>query len=294
MAFFTDALLKIVFQTLLSKFLIGRMAAPNRPPEREVVGYSFVDSLPLPGDIGVRDGKSIDQLITNVKGVNYYIDYIAFGERSLLNDKEVVKPGLRSFIGTGLACPNGAEMNVYRDTTPQGDILGKRIKDGLQSAGLPAPAGVAPGILEDARDALNPFPLFSAAMSTGFPDCELITKEVGDLYGNTQPREQNPEIPTTWIEGPLEPGWPPRQTKWVQKLDKRKNPIWLSEGDSMMRPKTHNFDGTTKISLPTMTKEGFVATAYTTTRNQDSARNTGSKLIAAGLLIALAAAFTQL
>lgn len=267
------------------------MSVP-KAPEREVVGYSFVDTVPLPGDIGVRDGNSMEQLINNVRGVNYYIDYIAFGERSLFNNRGVVKPGLRRFIGTGLACPNGAEMNIYRDTTPQGDILGQRIKRGLQSAGLPAPAGVAPGILEDARDALNPFPLFTAAMSTGYPDCELVTKDVGDLNGRTQPEEQNPENPTTWIEGPLDPGWPPRQTKWVQKLDKRGNPVWLSEAEFMARPKTHNFDGTQKKIFPI--KEGFAGAQIQNETSATVSRSTGSKLIAAGLLIALAAAFTQL
>ena len=254
--------------------------ASKKPPEAEIVSYDFSDAVPVPGDIGVRDGDSMEQLVSNVKGVNYYIDFIAFGDKSLLNDRDVVKPGVRNFVGTGLMCPNGAEMNIYRDSVTKGDILGEKIKRGLQSAGLPAPAGVAPGILEDARDALNPFPLFSAAMSSGFPDCQLATKDVGDLYGRTKPDVQKPGRPSTWIEGPLDSGYPPRQTKWIQKLDRDDYPVWLSEADFNARPKTHTFEGKLKPGV----KEGFIG--------YDS--STPNKLAAFALLIALAASFSLL
>jgi len=254
----------------------------KKPPPPDKVSYDFADSVPVPGDIGVHDGDSMDQLVTNVKGVNYYIDFIAFGEKSLLNDRDVVKPGLRSFAGTGLMCPNGAEMNIYQDSVTKGDILGEKVKRGLQSAGLPAPAGVAPGIMEDARDALNPFPLFSAAMASGYPDCQLQTKDVGDLYGRTKPEVEKPGRNTTWIEGNLDPGWPPRQTKWVQKLDKDNYPVWISEEQFNKTPKTHAFDGTPKQAVKV--KEAFVV--------YDS--SIPNKLAAFALLLALAASFSLL
>ena len=56
------------------------------PPPPDQVSYDFADAVPLPGDIGVHDGNSMDQLVTNVKGVNYFLDVIAFGDKSLLND----------------------------------------------------------------------------------------------------------------------------------------------------------------------------------------------------------------
>jgi hypothetical protein len=261
----------------------------QKPLEQEVVGYDFADTVPLPGDIGVRDGNTIDQLVTNVKGINHYVDYIAFGEKSFMNDRDVNKPGLRKFVSGGIACPNGAEMSVYQDSTTKGNLLGERVKRGLQSAGLPAPAGVAPGILEDARDALNPIPLFTAAMASGFPDCELIAKDVGDLNGRTQPEIQDPENPTTWIEGPLEVGWPPKQRKWVQKLDRKKNPIWLTEEEFNKRPKTHNFDGS--IRLPPAVKEIF--TDYHR-MNATPSNDMIPKLAAVGVLIALFGIFACL
>jgi hypothetical protein len=249
----------------------------SRPQKPDLVGYSFSDAVPDPGSIGVRDGDSISQLISNVQGINYYVDFIAFGEKSLLNPRDVVKPGLRQFMATGIKCPNGAEMTIYQDSTTQGNLLGEKIKQGIQSAGLPAPAGVAPGILEDARDALNPFPLFSAAMGTGYPDCELKSMPVGDLYGNT-----GPGAGKTWIEGDLDLGkYPPQQSKWIQKKDKNGYPVWLSEADFNATPKTLNFDGSPKP--PPAVKEGFSVIS-----------STNNKLIALGILVALFAAFQSL
>ena len=72
----------------------------SRPQKPDLVGYSFSDAVPDPGSIGVRDGDSISQLISNVQGINYYVDFIAFGEKSLLNPRDVVKPGLRQFMAT--------------------------------------------------------------------------------------------------------------------------------------------------------------------------------------------------
>ena len=253
------------------------------PPPPDQVSYDFTDACPVPGDIGVHDGNSMDQLVTNVKGVNYYIDFIAFGNSSLLNDRDVVKPGLRSFQGTGMMCPNGAEMNVYRDSVTKGDILGEKVKRGLQSAGLPAPAGVAPGIMEDARDALNASSLFNAAMASGYPDCRLITLPVGDLYGRTKPDVERPGGNTTWLEGPVDPGWPPRQTKWVQKLDRDGYGVWLSEEEFNKVPKTYNFDGTLKAPPPI--KEKFSGSLDSDVAN---------KLVALSLLLALAASFSLL
>jgi hypothetical protein len=107
-----------------------------------------------------------------------------------------------------------------------------------------------------------------------------VTKEVGDLYGRTKPDVQKPGRPSTWIEGPLDPGYPPRQTKWIQKLDKDDYPVWLSEADFNARPKTHAFDGTLKPGV----KEGFIG--------YDS--STPNKLAAFALLLALAASFSLL
>lgn len=258
----------------------------------EVTRYSFVDAVPLPGDIGVRDGNTIGQLIENVKGINHYIDFIAFGEKTLLNDKNVSKPGLRSFVPTGMECPNGSEMWQYRDSTTKGNLLPERINQGLVSAGFARLQGVAPGILEDARDALNPFPLFTAAMASGFPDCELSTKPVGDLQNRLVPMDQNVESPQkTWIDGPLEPGWPPRQSKWIQKNDAKNNPIFISEDEFNGRKRTHNFDGTIKpvtLVRPNVS-ENF--SNFVERQGQGQRNDMFHKLASIGILIGLVLAF---
>jgi hypothetical protein len=77
-------------------------------------------------------------------------------------------------------------MWMYNAGVPTGDALGKRVKDGLASAGLPGMRGLAPGILEDAQAALNPIPIMKAIFGSGFPRCRLVKQEVGDQDGLIQ------------------------------------------------------------------------------------------------------------
>jgi hypothetical protein len=151
--------------------------------------YSFADNVPLPGQVGVRDGDSMNDVIDSVKAVAYYVDMIGFGQASSGMSRGVgpgggPRPlGVNTWMRTGLKCSNGADMWMYNEGVPNGSALGERVKDGLASAGLPAMRGLAPGILEDAQAALNPVPIVKALFGSGFPRCSLVEKEVGDQDG---------------------------------------------------------------------------------------------------------------
>lgn len=208
----------------------------------EVIDYSYADNVPLPGQIGVRNGSSVGQLVENIKGINYYVDVIGFGEATGLNDKSMFPLGLRKFVATGLACHNGAQLWEYVDGTAKGDILGERVKSAMKSSGLPVPAGLGPGMLEDARDALNPLPLFNALLGSGYPRCALVEREVGDLGGSIRPPGQEKEV---WIN-PTEVYFRngrPYQTQWIQDTDRRGNKVWMTENDYRSAAKTHKWDG---------------------------------------------------
>lgn len=150
--------------------------------------YSFADNLPLPGSVGVRDGDSLTDVVDSVKAVAYYVDMIGFGEASSglsrsLNPKPL---GVNTWLETPQVCSNGANMWVYMQGVPTGEALGKRVKDGLKSAGLPGMRGLAPGMLEDAQAALNPAPVLKSVFGSGLPRCSLVEKEVGDQDGEIQ------------------------------------------------------------------------------------------------------------
>ena len=152
--------------------------------------YSFADNVPLPGDVGVRDGDSMNDVIDSVKAVAYYVDMIGFGQASTglssgvgPNGRGPRPLGVNTWMRTGLKCSNGADMWMYNQGVPNGNALGERVKIGLESAKLPAMRGLAPGILEDAQAALNPVPIVKALFGSGFPRCRLVEEEVGDQDG---------------------------------------------------------------------------------------------------------------
>jgi hypothetical protein len=150
--------------------------------------YSFADNLPLPGQVGVRNGDTLTDVVDSVKAVAYYVDMIGFGEASSglsrsLNPKPL---GVNTWLETPQVCSNGANMWVYMQGVPTGEALGKRVKDGLASAGLPGMRGLAPGMLEDAQSALNPMPVLKSVFGSGLPRCRLTEKEVGDQDGEIQ------------------------------------------------------------------------------------------------------------
>lgn len=170
------------------------LPTPPTPSGPGLLGpdYSFADNVPLPGQVGVRNGDDLGSVIDSVKAIGYYVDMIGFGEASSGLSRGVGPGGgpkalgVRTWMKTGLKCSNGADMWMYLDGVPKGNALGQRISDGLKSAGLPGMRGLAPGIMEDAQSALNPIPIVKTIFGTGFPQCRLETQPVGDQDGNIQ------------------------------------------------------------------------------------------------------------
>lgn len=166
--------------------------------------YSFADNLPLPGQVGVRNGDDLQSVTDSVKAVAYYVDMIGFGEASSGMSRGVgpgggPKPlGVNTWMKTGLKCSNGADMWTYNAGVPTGEALGKTFKKALEGAGFPGMRGLAPGIIEDAQTALNPIPIMNTIFGSGFPRCSYIEQEVGDQDG----RITTPDGKSSYVDNP--------------------------------------------------------------------------------------------
>jgi len=235
--------------------------------------YSFSDELKSPKEIGVGDDGSPGGIMRAVAGVGYYSDVIGFGESTginkMVNGGNMAPLGIRYFMPTGATCSNGAQMWEYVDSIPKGDLLGTRVKRALSDMGLPGMRGLAPGIMEDARDALNPMPMFHAAMGSGYPKCKQVTLPVGDGYGNLK----SPHDGKVWIKGRVDPG--PVQTKWVQDRDGDGYPMFLSQIDFQNDAKKFYPDGSPIEGFEDAFWEKYID------------KNTMAGLLFAGLVIAL-------
>ena len=215
--------------------------------------YSPADAMKTPGQIGVKVGNSMSDVISGVKGVGFYIDQIGFGapSTSLTRGMPLQPLGVNYYIKTGSKCSNGADMWHYMKGITEGDALGQKMKKAMADMGLPPLKGLAPGMIEDAQNALNPAPLIGALFGSGYPQCKKVTLKVGDSYG----RIADPDTGESWISNPNEAiptnsGY--QQTKWVHDTDARGNPINLSRDQWVSAIKTHNPDGTEKET------QGFV------------------------------------
>jgi hypothetical protein len=215
--------------------------------------YKPADAMMTPPQIGVQVGNSMDDVINAVKGVGFYSDQIGFGAPSTgLTQGMPLKPlGVNYFMKTGLSCSNGAEMWQYMQGITQGDALGEKMKMVMAEMGLPPLQGLAPGMIEDAENALNPSPLINAMFGSGYPQCKQVTLPVGDAYGRVMDSDTNED----WIgdsTGLQQTGNGYVQTRWVQDTDRLGNPINLTRDQWVAAPKTFNPDGT-----PVQTQEAF-------------------------------------
>ena len=214
--------------------------------------YNPANAMLTPNQIGVRVGNSIGDVVNAVKGVGFYTDQIGFGAPSTgLTQGMPLKPlGVNYFLKTGVTCSNGAEMSEYVQGIPEGNAFGDKLKNVMSEMGLPPLKGLAPGMIEDAKNALDPAPLIGSLFGTGYPQCKMVDLPVGDSYGNI--RDQDTGEP--WISDPntaVKKGEMYYQTKWVLDTDKNGNPIYLDRDQWMATPKTFNKDGTP------IKKEGF-------------------------------------
>lgn len=221
----------------------------------KIPDYDLVKQIPTPSQVNVSRGDSFGHVVDAAKGVAYYADVIGFGQSSsgFTSGMPFNKYGLNYFVPTGLKCSNGANMWTYFEGIPKGDAFGETIKGALKGVGLADLKGLAPGIVEDTKAALNPNPLLQAAFGNVYPVCELKTLPVGDDRGLIQ----DPKTGDLWVQGDVEmKDGRPHQTKWVQKVDAKGNPVYLTQKEWNQTPKTRNPDGS-PVSIKK--KEGFLA-----------------------------------
>jgi len=229
------------------KNILGPGGLPPPPAVQDDYGffgpdYSFADNILLPGQIGVRNESSISAIVDAVGGVNHYLDVIAFGGPTFFDQHPPYPLGIRYFMNTQQRCSNGATASDYFDGVTKGDILGDHVAEALASTGLPGLKGLAPGMLENARDALDPRPIISAVEGSGYPVCQQVQCPVGDYNGNIQDVEN---ATTPYIIDPVQyVGGIPTQTRWVQALDSTGWPITVSKDEFAATPKCYNATGT--------------------------------------------------
>jgi len=178
--------------------------------------FSYADEVPLPQNVGVRAGGDFDAIQGALAGVSYYVDTIGFGNSSAVS-KTLGAPdqtpiGLRYFMKTGIKCSNGQDMYDYVNSIPQGDALGKRIGDAIQGSMGVGLKGFAPGMVEDAQNALNPMPILNAVVGNAFPRCKQVRLPIGNQSGKIQS-----DTGDQWVEpeGIEYDGSQPMQTRWI-------------------------------------------------------------------------------
>jgi hypothetical protein len=174
--------------------------------------YNYSNELIYPSEIPItRDGDIISgpsAIMKNAVAVQYYVNAMgtgtSVGATRAYPEMAQSPMGLNYFFDTGMTCSNGAAMYQYQSTIPTGmpGAIGKRIAANL-GGNL---QGLAPGVVQDTMDALNPLPIFNAVMGTGYPKCKLQEAPVGDVNGRLASRFGKPidkygtEVPNIWVD----------------------------------------------------------------------------------------------
>lgn len=218
--------------------------------------YNPADAMLTPNQLGIKNGDSIGDVVQAVKGVGFYVDQIGFGAPStgLTNGMPLKPLGVNYFMKTGVTCSNGAEMWEYVKGITEGDALGSKVQNAMRDMGLPPLQGLAPGMIEDAKHALDPNPLMSSLFGTGYPQCRLVELPVGDSSGHIV----DPDTGEEWISdvpSAYRAGGGYRQRKWVVDQTPAGQPVYLSRDDWVSAEKTHHKDGTP------IRAEGFLSSA---------------------------------
>jgi hypothetical protein len=231
---------------------------PNVPIENTgfiLPEYDFAGNIFAPDVVGVKSGGSLGDVINAGKGIAYYSDVIGFGQgHGMTSGMPFVKLGINFFMKTGLTCSNGADMYTYFEGIPKGDALGKSLQFTMARMGLPPLRGIAPGIIEDTKAAMNIKPVLQSAFGNVYPVCKKVTLPVGNDIGFTT----DPVNGDVWIKDKIDTyiNGRPCQIRWVQETDRKGEPVYISKDAWESTPKTQNADGSTK-QISTTLKEGF-------------------------------------
>lgn len=259
---------------------IGNDARKNVLPVKPASGPGFLgpnynpaDEMKPPASIGVKRGDNLSDVVGAVKGVIYYGDMIGFGGPSsgFTQGMDGLRPlGVNYFINSGLTCSNGATMWEYVETIPNGSALGEKVRNALSSVGLPQLRGMAPGMIEDVKFALDPAPVINAVVGSGYPQCILVKRMVGDPDGKIQNVDGNLLVdPMGIIKGRDNKFY---QERWIQDREPvigktgespeqafaRGAPIQLAYEDWQAAPKIYKENGCLVDQTDTGTKQpGF-------------------------------------
>ena len=236
---------------------------PTATPSMEFSGpnYDFADELPIPSEVGVKRGSSLSSVVDAAKGVAYYADMIGYGNpSSALTRNMGVRPlGINYFVRTASKCSNGADMWIYVNGVPKGDIFGKRIQRVMRESGIPALQGLAPGMIEDVKAGLDPTGVANSIFGSGYMQCKKVSMPVGDTAGKIKGNDGS-----TWIQPVFNgdityKGKIPYQSRWV--FDK-----WLTQEEFQKQYELRTFcpDGSSIVNhegqdcnKPAIKKEGF-------------------------------------
>lgn len=233
----------------------------STPPD-----YNFADELPFPDQVGVRRGGSLDDVASGVRGLAWYADMIGFGAPSTGITRGGLEPypmGVNFFLRTQTKCSNGADMWVYVNGIPKGDMFGEKVKQSLQRLNMPTFRGLAPGIMEDARDGLNPTPITNAVFGSGYAKCKQVTLPVGDHLGRLKNVDGKTMITPLFVGDIKMIGGRPHQTrfvfdKWLTKEDwdkEHSSPSYCPDGSLV-----DNHDGY-DCKKPVVKAEGFTGSS---------------------------------
>jgi len=234
-----------------SALQMGSDSRANVLPVKQASGPGFLgpnynpaDEMLPPAKIGVKRGGELDDVLGAVKGIIYYGDMMGFGEASSGFTKGMpgLKPlGVDYYVNSGLICSNGATMWEFVKTVPDGSALGEKLKTAIADVGLPQLRGMAPGILEDAKSALNPFPVINAVVGSGYPKCKLERNKIGDFDGKIYNVDGELLVDPVGLIGSGD--GPYYQERWVQEKDGGGWPIQLPYDEWDKAPKTHKENG---------------------------------------------------
>ena len=227
--------------------------------------YDIVNKIPHPKKgLGLKRG-GLDDYVSEAREIAaYYGDAIVFGSSSTSTTKnyrpdgkfvrkygkqyQIQTYGVNYFVPTGITCHNGAQMYKYVETIPRGDGMGKNVQRAMASVGLPPLRGLAPGALEDMKEAGNVKEIANAFFGSVYPVCSKLTLFVGTADGKITNEKGNALI--TEPETAQNINGANFQTRWVQALNQRGDPITLSKEEFEKIPKSLKFDGNPVDSDP--------------------------------------------
>lgn len=213
------------------------------PTASAAANYDPSNELLNPAQLDVYRHGSLGMVGRSFGAMGYYVDMIGFGEKSTDLSLDGAYPmGNNYFMNTSAICDNGATMWYYVKGIPTGNALGENVKRALRDMKLPQLKGLAPGIIEDAKDALDARPILGAMFGKGYPRCKKMEAQVGDLKGKIQNADGE-----YWIEDHRSAYKKSDglyyQEKWVQDTNSKDQPIFIDQKEYNCSPKRLAPDG---------------------------------------------------